>query len=210
MGSMSAETGDGAMDAVQSIQEVRSAAEKFREEPPGIKVALPLISWGLVSAAGFATMQVLFSSKVSGGWAYLGVGAGMGGVGALAHLVITQVVGKPKKSFFDRAIGGLWFYLSIAMGSAGLLATVSDSGMLMVPACVMLMLAAGYGVMGVIQGLKYFCALGLIGFGLAYAMAAWSAWWPLGFVFIQVAGLLLPGLWILVGAKKCPKTSTTS
>jgi len=201
--------GDAQMDAVQTIQQVRSAAEKFREEPGDLKSGLPMASWGLISVSGFAVMQVLFTKGIGSAWAYYAVGGGIGVTGALAQLAISMAVGRPRKSFFDRVVGSIWMYQALAMGSVGFLAMLSKSGGLVLPACVMLMLAAGYGIMGVVIARKYFSALGLVGFGLAYAIAAWPAYWPLGFAGIQAAGLLLPGLWIIIGAKRCPKTSTT-
>ncbi len=206
---MNVQAANGALDAAQSIQEIKSAAEKFREEPGGIESALPMISWGLANAAGFGVMQFLYSTRVANGWAYFAAGGGIAVVGALAHVVIATVVGKPKTSFFNRAVGGLWFYMTIAMCSAGCITQLSGGSAASVPPCVMLMLSAGYGVMGVIRGLKYFCVLGLVGSVLAYTVAVWPAYWPLAFAGIQLAGLTLPGLWLLVEAKKCPKTSTT-
>jgi hypothetical protein len=197
------------MDAVRSIQEVRSAAEKFREDPGGLKSGLPMVSWGLISVAGFAVMQVLFSRGIGSAWAYYAVGGGIAVTGALAQLVISLAVGRPRNSFLERVVGSIWMYQALAMGSVGFLAMLSKSGGLVLPACIMLMLAAGYGIMGVVIARKYYSALGLFGFGLAYAMAAWPAYWPLGFAAVQAAGLLLPGLWLSFGAKQCPKTSTT-
>jgi len=203
------QAGNGALDAARSIQELKSAAEKFREEPPGLADALPMISWGLVSAAGFAVMQVLFAWRIGPVWGYLGVGVGIGVVGALAHAAIALAVGKPRKNFIDRAVGGLWFYNGVAMGLVWLVVYLSGASGRAIPACVMLMLAVGYGAMGVIQGLKYYRGLGLLGFGLACAIASLPAWWPMAFAGMQLAGLTLPGLWLLVGTKRCPKTSTT-